>query len=149
MGNLNMRTILAVVMGVAAYGASQAQTTDELKALPDAIWTGVKSGFGSTNDTINDCGNGPCYSVAISLGAGVNMTGQHNIVLGAGAGNILEDGKDNILVGVCTAAPTPHSAAPTPHSSGFVNIANKLCFWRTTGERVACPPPEPECKGGK
>lgn len=43
---------------------------------------------------------------------------------------------DDLLLGDYTA---------TKRGRGFVNIANKLCFWRDSGERVACPPPEPEC----
>ena len=51
-------------------------------------------------------------------------------------------GSRNILVGKCT-------ATPTPDTSNFVNIANKLCFWRTSGERVVCPTPEPGCEKEK
>lgn len=44
----------------------------------------------------------------------------------------------SILLGDCTALPDPNAA-------GFVNIDNRLCFWRDTAEQVACPPPEPGC----
>lgn len=37
--------------------------------------------------------------------------------------------------------------ATTPiKGDGFVNLGNKLCFWRDTGTIVDCPPPEPECQ---
>jgi hypothetical protein len=61
------------------------------------------------------------------------------IVIGMCAGWHVTTGKRNILIG-------DYTATPTPGTNDFINIANKLCFWRTTGERVACPPPEHECQ---
>lgn len=65
-------------------------------------------------------------------------SGSDDVVIGrCSCVNLL--GSGNLLLGDYTGTPSG--------ASGFVNIANKLCFWRMTGERVACPPPEPECEG--
>ena len=64
----------------------------------------------------------------------------YSVFIGIGAGRSAGTGTRNILVGSCT-------ALPTPDTSGFVNIAGKLCFWRDTGEQVSCPTPEPGCLG--
>jgi hypothetical protein len=34
-----------------------------------------------------------------------------------------------------------NTQTPSPDSDGFVNIDNRLCFWRDTGEIAECPPP--------
>ena len=60
-----------------------------------------------------------------------------DIIIGNGA-DIAIDNNHTILFGNCTSAP--------PHADGFVNIANKLCFWRTSGEITECPPPVLGCQ---
>lgn len=70
---------------------------------------------------------------------------------------VIAMGSENVLIGNCSgylslttqsrALLLGNRTAAPPKGNGFVNIANKLCFWRDTGERVACPAPEPECEG--
>lgn len=63
------------------------------------------------------------------------------------------EGHDLTAVGHCAGASDIHSsdlligdyAARPTGSEPFVNFANKVCWWRDSGERVACPKPEPEC----
>lgn len=77
-------------------------------------------------------------TTAVGLGAlwlATNIT--HVIAIGRCSGASLHEARNTLLVGDYTSAPEG--------SDGFVNIANKLCFWRDTGRRVDCPPPEPEC----
>jgi hypothetical protein len=66
------------------------------------------------------------------------VSGGCTVIVGKCAGMTQTSGGRNILLG-------DYTALPKPDTSGFVNIANRLCFWRDTGERVACPAPEPEC----
>jgi hypothetical protein len=62
----------------------------------------------------------------------------HNtIAIGRCSGFHLHAESRDILIGDYTDAPRERD--------GFVNIKNKLCFWRDSGERADCPPPEPEC----
>jgi hypothetical protein len=82
---------------------------------------------------------GSC-DIAIGLGALQNATTMDDtIATGRCSGASLQTESRDLLIGDYTSAPRD--------KSGFVNIANKLCFWRDTGTRVACPPPEPECVG--
>ena len=75
------------------------------------------------------------------LGHMVMAIQQHyNVIIGIHAGEYLTIGNDNLLLGSCT-------STPTPETSHFVNIANKLCFWRNTGEKAECPKPFPGCEG--
>lgn len=77
-------------------------------------------------------------NIMIGQGASLSMTGaEHMITIGRCAGASVQNARRAILIGDYTSAPEG--------SNGFVNIANKLCFWRYTGERVDCPAPEPEC----
>lgn len=58
-----------------------------------------------------------------------------DFALGAYSGYNLAEGSRNLLIGACT-------ATPTPHTSNFVDIdipGVRLCFWRDTGERADCP----------
>jgi hypothetical protein len=93
-------------------------------------------------------GNDPRdWNIARGLGALYMIAGGlRNVADGRCTGASLTDGNDNVLLG-------DYAATPAPNTSGFVNIEGKYCFWRTTGERVPCPPPEPECMpnepGGK
>jgi hypothetical protein len=80
-------------------------------------------------------------SCAVAVGVGaieVLTTGVNDTAIGRCSGASLEDGSRDLLIG-------DYTATPTPHTSDFANIDNKWCWWRTTGQRVACPPPEPEC----
>ena len=96
-------------------------------------------------DHPDPCGEGSKPSVHVSscviaIGMGAlkyATTMNHTIAVGRCAGASLTTESRDLLIGDYTAAPRGQD--------GFVNIANKLCFWRDSGERVACPPPEPEC----
>lgn len=70
------------------------------------------------------------------------ITGADNVFVGMCVMNIKKwphvPGSRNILVG-------NYTSMPTASTNDFVNIANRLCFWRDTGQRVDCPPPEPDC----
>lgn len=84
----------------------------------------------------------PSCVVAIGEGALLNATAMSSTIgVGHCSGATLRTESDDILVGDYTAAPRD--------KDGFVNIANRLCFWRNSGERVDCPPPEPECVRAK
>lgn len=77
--------------------------------------------------------------VAIGLGALKSATLMYGtIAVGTCSGASLTTESMDILVG-------DHTSAPVG-KDGFVNIGNKLCFWRDTGTVVDCPPPEPECQ---
>lgn len=140
------RLILAAVL-VASAGSARADqvnglVTDPPQATPTELKTladGIRPMF---IDTMKAVGFDQMYlelSTCIGLHACENLTtGKRNMVAGACAGTSLRTASDDILIGAYT-------AAPTPDTSGFVNIGNKLCFWRDSGQRVACPPPEPEC----
>lgn len=136
-----MRLILTAIAAM-TIGAAHAQTAEELKAIPDQVWQAMADGFRGVDGLPTRCSGNPApfaCNVGVGIDAMLNLTtGQRNVFLGAYAGKSVEDGSDDVLVGACT-------ATPTPRTSGFVNIANKLCFWRESGERVDCPPPEPDC----
>jgi hypothetical protein len=93
-------------------------------------------------------GNDPKdWNIARGLGALYMIRGGlRNIADGRCTGASLIGGNDNVLLG-------DYAATPAPNTSSFINIDSRSCFWRTTGERVQCPPPEPECMpnepGGK
>jgi len=55
------------------------------------------------------------------------VTGYRHIAIGARSGYTLQDGARCILIGDDT-------DVPTPDAIGFVNIDNRLMFWRDTGE---------------
>lgn len=91
------------------------------------------------NDVANKITTGIQHALDCPEGWGKGKPGC-NISIGKCAGwGISGSGSGNILIG-------DYTAPPTPDTTGFINIGNQLCFWRTTGERAACPPPEPECK---
>ena len=76
--------------------------------------------------------------IAFGYGALINITtGNNDMAYGHCSGASLMEESNDLLIGDYTAAPL--------HKNGFVNIENKLCFWRETGKRADCPPPEPEC----
>ena len=69
----------------------------------------------------------------VNLCSDWQTSGGCNIVIGIDAGlSLSANAAGNILVGNGV-------DVPDPNAKGFVNIANTLCFWRTTGERVSCP----------
>ena len=118
-------------------------TPKQIKAIPAQVRPLISDGFISAGaERLPDCDplkeplkKGWTCNVIIGDHAGWSLTdGKFNTILGACAGVLLEDGNHNTLMG-------DHTSTPTPHTSDFVNIGNALCFWQTTGERVACPPP--------
>lgn len=130
-----MRKLILLAFMVACGGAwANEPTATELKDLAESIRPALiaaSEGYIAT-PTVEE-------SVCVGIDACLRLsTGKGDTVIGACAGKSLLDGSWNVLVG-------DHTATPTPHTSNFVNIGNRLCFWRDTGERVACPPPEPEC----
>jgi hypothetical protein len=62
------------------------------------------------------------------------FSGHWDVTVGTCAGHYLSGGSYNILLGDFT-------RAPKPDSSYFVNMGNKVCWWRDTGKRAPCPPP--------
>lgn len=63
----------------------------------------------------DECPGGMSYCVAIGLGAmGDVAAGAWNFCLG------------------------DDTQLPSPNCNGFVNLGNRLCFWRETGEIVPC-----------
>src|ERR1700677_2692371 len=108
-----------LLIGAAADKATQpAATPAELKdaaAIIQQAVDDVKGSRFSLDD--NRCGAGTFTN-----------TGSYSTAIGycAGWGGL---GSRDILVGACT-------RLPTPTTDDFVNIGNKLCFWRTTGERA-------------
>ena len=82
--------------------------------------------------------DGATESIYIGLGAAAGANGgARNVVVGANAGRRLRTGSDNILIGAYT-------EVPAPDTCNFVNIGNRLCFWRDTGELAPVPPPYDE-----
>jgi hypothetical protein len=130
-----MRNLILTAAFVAMCGGALAQPPTELIATADSVRPSLIEAMKPYMDktpTIEQ-------SVCVGIDACRDLTlGKGNTVAGAYSGRHLQDGDWNVLVGACT-------ATPTPSTSNFVNIANKLCFWRDTGQRVACPAPEPEC----
>lgn len=84
--------------------------------------------------------NEPTYcNVAYGVGAlqyATTMLG--TMAFGRCSGGHLTSENHDLLIGDYTAAPRG--------KDGFVNLENKLCFWRDTGTVVDCPPPEPGCQ---
>lgn len=64
------------------------------------------------------------------------LVGSWNLAVGSFAGASMTTQNRAIALGSCTAVRL---------GDGFVNLGNRLCFWRDTGTIVDCPPPEPEC----
>jgi hypothetical protein len=134
-----------IIGGPVGQTAQPATTPDELKASVPQLEEDIRAPLHEFLGTRNPCPEMPqspdeknyCL-VAIGLGALQNATSMHNtIAIGRCAGASLTTESDDILVGDYVTAPRGRS--------GFINIANALCFWRDTGERAACPAPEPEC----
>jgi hypothetical protein len=133
-------------LGVAPQeDAAPATTPDELKAAAESIDSTVRHTLVETLGAIDKCPAKPGASdttpfciVAVGEGALPNATTMSNtIAVGRCVGTSLTTESYDILIGDNTTAPL--------HRDGFVNIGNRLCFWRDTGERAACPAPEPEC----
>ena|ERR1700728_2851117 len=73
------------------------------------------------------------YLLAIGLNALNHVThGKRTIGIGRNAGYYFRAGSRCILLG-------DNTLTPTPDCDGFVNIDNRLCFWRDTGEIAECP----------
>lgn len=88
------------------------------------------------------CANGTTDAssciIAIGYGALMNATTMNNtIAIGRCSGATLTSESRDLLIGDFTTAPRG--------KDGFVNLENKLCFWRDTGVVETCPPPNPEC----
>lgn len=116
-------------------GAQPRSSPEELKTLADSVRPALAEAGSQYAPALGD--------YELSVGVGLNALGKYQhghrtTAIGACSGASLLSGDDDVLVGAYT-------AAPTPTTSGFVNIANKLCFWRETGKRVNCPAPEPDC----
>ena len=81
---------------------------------------------------------------SVSIGPSYNptFTGSENVFIGKCAGWSTQHVSRDILIG-------DYTSLPTHDTDNFVNIDGKICAWRTTGERVPCPPPEPECYPAK
>lgn len=130
-----MRKLFLLAFVVACGGAwAREPTATELKGIAESIRPALIESLGPyiATPTLEQ-------SVCVGIDACAFLTtGKGDTVVGACAGRSLLDGSWNVLVG-------DHTATPTPHTSNFVNIGNRLCFWRDTGARVACPPPEPDC----
>lgn len=127
------RICCLVLLGLTS--ASTAQTPAELMAAAEGIRPAVV-------EAMQGLAPIPLMSenVLIGLGAGLVLKiGNRNVIVGACSGISLEEGSSNLLVG-------DHTATPTPFTSGFVNLGNKLCFWRETGAQADCPPPEKSCE---
>lgn len=75
------------------------------------------------------------YAIAVGSYALNELTlGRHDIAIGRNSGRTMRLGSRCILLG-------DNTLTPTPDSDGFVNIDNRLCFWRDTGEIAECPAP--------
>lgn len=146
-----MRRRLVIVVAILPWFAyAQEPTSEELKDVPNLVRLFTDSALVSVGQRpLTDCQSAekdpslpkelitwPC-NVAIGFHALWKTMGRFNVAIGACAGADLEEGSRDTLIG-------PHTSTPTPHTSDFVNIGNKLCFWATTGECTACPPPA-EC----
>lgn len=140
-----MRTLILPLALIVACGGAMARPPNDtdLRSLPETIWHETDAAFKSVNPNNTLCKDGPfTCNVGIGIDVMTNplFNGKRDLFLGAKSGLHVTDGSDDVLVGTCT-------NTPTPHTSGFVNIANRLCFWRDSGERVACPPLESGCSG--
>jgi hypothetical protein len=125
-------------------------TPEELKAAAAQTDNAIRVAIGSAFGTAYNCPHAPTdgergqsfCAIAVGLGALQDAIAPRNtIAIGRCAGASLTNESDDMLLGDYTAAPAG--------KNGFINFANKLCFWRDTGERAACPAPEPECGKGK
>ena len=140
---------LTVFVGISA--PAKADTANNI-AIGNGIATQQRAAFTMLGTSVKQCAvvdltKKGVGNVAIGLGAlnkayGLNShyVGEdlsYVYAIGRCAGASLENASRAFLIGDYTAAPSG--------SDGFVNIANRLCFWRDTGETVDCPPPEPEC----
>lgn len=75
-----------------------------------------------------------------AVGVGMNAldnytTGDDTFAIGPWSGADLIEGSRDLLIGACT-------ATPTPYTSGFVDIdipGLHICFWRDDGVRMDCP----------
>lgn len=122
-----------------AYGAEKTirSTAHSLLNAPYPCHSGPHPPPVQTDGDAYPLLSGSCV-IAIGLGALQDATDMDDtIAVGTYAGASLRTESRDLLIGDCTAAPRG--------KDGFVNIANKLCFWRDTGIIEDCPPPEPQC----
>lgn len=138
-----------VISWIGANLAEHANDPAELRRLTPGVDAAIRQVLHPTLGTPYPCPTKPgtaasdiaaTYTciIAIGLGALENATTMNNtIASGRCSGASLRAESNDLLIGDYTSAPRG--------KDGFVNIGNKFCFWRDTGERVACPPPEPEC----
>jgi hypothetical protein len=132
-----------------ACGSAMADdNTAELMALAPQIESAVKDNLFPSIGHLDPCAPGATMfdatnacNVAVGIGAmEFATTLAHSIFIGRCSGHSVTTGSHDLLIGDYTSMPDG--------AVGFVNIANKLCFWRDSGDRVACPAPEPECGAG-
>jgi hypothetical protein len=94
------------------------------------------------NHTAVDCAKGipGAKSCIVAIGEGALLSAtimNDTIAIGRCSGASLTTESHDLLIGAYTSAPKG--------KDGFVNIGNKLCFWRDSGATATCPPPEAEC----
>lgn len=133
---------------VSALFKGQSGGSASLIGMTQGLDDGLRQSFGfypckaaeahrdSHNSSVNMV-TGSCL-VAYGYGALLNATDMTGtMAFGRCSGASLRSESRDLLIGDFTAA--PHG------KDGFVNLENKLCFWRDTGVVETCPPPNPEC----
>jgi hypothetical protein len=133
--------------GVGAIGAKDFadDTANGIRGAMDEVFsTHQKSTCARHYESHAPKGVSPSYIptmtciVAVGEGALQNATTMDDtIAIGHCSGASLTSESGDMLIGDYTSAPKG--------KDGFVNIGNKLCFWRDNGDTATCPPPEPEC----
>ena len=132
MGGVAIGALLASYAHAGGQPASET-TAAELQSIAGDVRPAIIASMDTFYGPIT-----PEMAVCVGWRACENVTtGKRITVVGACAGRAITVESDVILVG-------DHTDIPKG-ASGFVNIGNRLCFWRTTGERTECPPPVVGC----
>ena len=139
------RSVVAIAMQKALIGAfavgfltarwvdtSRIVTPDQLRAVADVTQGAIIIATKITRNRANETAISP---IAGTIDDHWLDQGSWNMIVGMCAGMTLTTQSHTLLLGDRTAA----------SGSNFANFGNKLCFWRDSGERADCPPPEPEC----
>lgn len=114
-----MKIAIAIAACLISTAVAANDQTDE---LANRITDGIQRTLDYQSDPNNpDCKNDGSCVMAIGRCAAASMTHVRR----------------GIAIGDYTRLPEG--------SSGFVNIGNKICFWRDTKQWADCPPPELEC----
>lgn len=145
---------LSVLTPMAAYAASDQDRVQQGQAMEDSVRSALHSVMPPSPYPCSPGSNPPAPATFGAMSGRPAMTGSCDIGIGMGALWNSTTMYSTIAVGTCSGASLKtesrdiligdYTSAPRGRD-GFVNIANKWCWWRDSGAQADCPPPEPEC----